>query len=281
MIIQDAMLVLKAYPTPTSEEVIASGIQLAGSLNCRISAFVPETLIQVPGSFLGNSLINISGMAALEMDKSKRNAATLIKLFRDLAERNGIQHEVIKERELAGRIPALTAEYARLKDLILLPVSQNDLVDQWDTETIIFNSARPVLLLPERATSPNASIDSIGVAWDYSRAAARAVADAMPILRLRKKVHVVIVLNEKDFDVTRKTHEIGAYLARHQVNVEVHGIDSAGQSIGEVLKDFANHHRLDLLVMGAYGHSRFREFVLGGATRSMIANPPVPLLLSH
>ncbi|RTL75732.1 MAG: universal stress protein [Bradyrhizobiaceae bacterium] len=281
MIIQDAMLVLKAYPTPTSEEVIASGIQLAGSLNCRISAFVPETLIQVPGSFLGNSLINISGMAALEMDKSKRNAATLIKLFRDLAERNGIQHEVIKERELAGRIPALTAEYARLKDLILLPVSQNDLVDQWDTETIIFNSARPVLLLPEQATSPNASIDSIGVAWDYSRAAARAVADAMPILRLAKKVHVVIVLNEKDFDVTRKTHEIGAYLARHQVNVEVHGIDSAGQSIGEVLKDFANHHRLDLLVMGAYGHSRFREFVLGGATRSMIANPPVPLLLSH
>jgi len=65
------------------------------------------------------------------------------------------------------------------------------------------------------------------------------------------------------------------------VNVEVHEIDSAGQSIGEVLKDFANHHRLDLLVMGAYGHSRFREFVLGGATRSMIANPPVPLLLSH
>lgn len=281
MIIQDAMLVLKAYPTPTSEAAIVSGIQLAGSLNCRISAFVPETLIQVPGSFLGNSLINISGMAALEMDKSKRNAAMLIKLFRDLAERNGIQHEVIKERELAGRIPALTAEYARLKDLILLPVSQNDFVDQWDTETIIFNSARPVLLLPERDTSTNTSIDSIGVAWDYSRAAARAVADAMPILRLAKKVHVVIALNEKNFNITRKTHEIGAYLARHQVNVEVHEIDSAGQSIGEVLKDFANHHRLDLLVMGAYGHSRFREFVLGGATRSMIANPPVPLLLSH
>jgi len=281
MIIQDAMLVLKAYPTPTSEEVIASGIQLAGSLNCRVSAFVPETLIQVPGSFLGNSLINISGMAALEMDKSKRNAAMLIKLFRELAEQNGMQHEVINERELAGRIPALTAEYARLKDLILLPVSQNDLVDQWDTETIIFNSARPVLLLPERNVFPNASLDSIGVAWDYSRAAARAVADAMPILRLSKRVHVAIVLNEKDFDITRKTHEIGSYLAGHHVNVEVHKIDSAGQSIGEVLKDFTNHHRLDLLVMGAYGHSRFREFILGGATRSMIAKPPVPLLLSH
>ncbi len=281
MIIQDAMLVLKAYPTPTSEEVIASGIQLAGSLNCRVSAFVPETLIQVPGSFLGNSLINISGMAALEMDKSKRNAAMLIKLFRDLADQNGIQHQVISERELAGRIPTLTAEYARLKDLILLPVSQNDLIDQWDTETIIFNSARPVLLLPERNVFPNASIDSIGVAWDYSRAAARAIADAMPILRLSKKVHVVVVLNEKNFDITRKTHEIGSYLAGHQVNVEVHKIDSAGQSIGEVLKDFANHHRLDLLVMGAYGHSRFREFILGGATRFMLADPPVPLLLSH
>lgn len=281
MIIQDAMLVLKTYPTPTSEQVIASGIQLAGSLNCSISAFVPETQIQVPGSLLGNSLINISGMAALEMDKSKRNAATLIKVFRDLAEQNRIRHEVIKERDFAGRIPALTAEYARLKDLILLPVSQNDPIDQWDTETIIFNSARPVLLLPEQNVLPNASIDSIGIAWDYSRAAARAIADAMPILRLSKKVHVVVALNEKDFDITRKTHEIGSYLAGHQVNVEVHEIDSAGQSIGDVLKDFVHHYKLDLLVMGAYGHSRFREFILGGATRSMIAKPPAPLLLSH
>ena len=210
MIIQDAMLVLKTYPTPTSEQVIASGIQLAGSLNCSISAFVPETQIQVPGSLLGNSLINISGMAALEMDKSKRNAATIIKAFRDLAEQNRIRHEVIKERDFAGRIPALTAEYARLKDLILLPVSQNDPIDQWDTETIIFNSARPVLLLPEQNVLPNASIDSIGIAWDYSRAAARAIADAMPILRLSKKVHVVVALNERDFDITRKTHEIGS-----------------------------------------------------------------------
>jgi len=281
VIIQDAMLVLKTYPTPTSEQVIASGIQLAGSLNCSISAFVPETQIQVPGSLLGNSLINISGMAALEMDKSKRNAATLIKVFRDLAEQNRIRHEVIKERDFAGRIPALTAEYARLKDLILLPVSQNDPIDQWDTETIIFNSARPVLLLPEQNVLPNASIDSIGIAWDYSRAAARAIADAMPILRLSKKVHVVVALNEKDFDITRKTHEIGSYLAGHQVNVEVHEIDSAGQSIGDVLKDFVHHYKLDLLVMGAYGHSRFREFILGGATRSMIAKPPAPLLLSH
>ncbi|MEH2512037.1 nucleotide-binding universal stress UspA family protein [Nitrobacteraceae bacterium AZCC 1564] len=281
MAIKDAMIALRTYPDPTTKDVIASAIDLAGLLDCRLSAFMPEILIRVPSTVLGNSLLDVSGLAAHEMGKSTRNATALQKVFRDLAEQNGLSYEVIEERAVEGEIPALTAEYARLKDLIILPVSTNDFIDQWDTETVIFNSARPVLLMPEGRTPAKASIGTVGVAWDYSRAAARALADAMPILEGAKTVNVVTVLNEKAFDITRKTHEIGAYLARHQVNAVIHEIDAAGRQIGEVLTDFANRLHLDLLVMGAYGHSRFREFVLGGATRSMLARPPVPLLLSH
>lgn len=280
MAIKDAMLVLRTYPTPTTNGFIVSGVGLAELLGCRISAFAPEIQIRVPSTPFGNVLIDIPGMAACEMGKSTQNAAALVKLCDQLAEQRGIPHEVIKERAAAGEIPLLIAEYGRLKDLIILPASGVDFVDQWDAETVIFNSARPVLIIPEeRAT--NASLKSVGVAWDYSRPAARAIADAMPILERAETVHVVTVLNEKVFDITRKTHEIGSYLARHGVNTEIHEIDAAGQQIGEVLEDFANNLRLDLLVMGAYGHSRLREFVLGGATRSMLAKPPVPLLLSH
>jgi nucleotide-binding universal stress UspA family protein len=94
-------------------------------------------------------------------------------------------------------------------------------------------------------------------------------------------VHVVTVLREKSFDVMRKTHDIGAYLARHDITASTHEIDAAGRPIGAVLGQFIGQHGIDLLVMGAYGQSRWREFVLGGATQSMLANPPIPLLLSH
>lgn len=281
MAIKNAMLALRTYPDPTTKDLIASAISLAGLLDCRLSAFAPEILIRVPGTLLGNSLLDISGLAAHEMGRSTHNATELKKIFRDLAELNGLSYEVIEERAVEGEIPALTAEYARLKDLIILPVSSDEFIDRWDTETVIFNSARPVLLMPEGRTPAKASISNVGVAWDYSRAAARAIADAMPILERAQTVNVVTVHNEKTFDITRKTHEIGAYLARHQVNAVIHEIDAAGRQIGEVLTDSANSLQLDLLVMGAYGHSRFREFVLGGATRSMLAKPPLPTLLSH
>lgn len=281
MAIKDAMLVLRTYPTPTTKEFIASAVGLAERLDCRISAFAPEIVIRVPSTLLGNALINISGMAASEMGKSAQNATVLAKICSQLADQRGVSHEVIKERAATAEIPALIAEYGRLKDLIILPAHADDFIDQWDTETVIFNSARPILLVPEQRISTDASMKSVGVAWDYSRSAARAIADAMPILERAETVHVVTVLNEKTFDVTRKTHDIGTYLARHGVKAELHEIDAAGRQIGKVLDDFVNRLRLDLLVMGAYGHSRFREFVLGGATRSMLAKPRVPLLLSH
>ncbi|WP_424628477.1 universal stress protein [Bradyrhizobium sp. SYSU BS000235] len=281
MAIKDAMLVLRTYPTPTTDGFIASSVGLAERLGCRISILAPEILIRLPSTFLGNVLIDIPGMAACEMGKSAQNASVLVNLCSQLAEKRGIPHEMIKERAPIGEISLLIAEYGRLKDLIILPALAGDFVDQWDREAVIFNSARPVVLMPEGRTLANAALKSVGVAWDYSRPAARAVADAMPILERAETVHVVTVLNEKVFDITRKTHEIGTYLARHNVNVEIHEIDAAGQHIGRVLEDFANKLHLDLLVMGAYAHSRLRELVLGGATRSMLAKPPVPLLLSH
>lgn len=281
MAIKDVMLVLRTYPTPTTKDFIASAIGLAAILDCRICAFAPEVLIRVPSTLLGNALMDISGMAACEMNKSTQNATNLAKFCSQVADQHGLPHELIKERATIGDIPALIAEYGRLKDLIILPAHIDDFVDQWDTETVIFDSARPVLLISEGRASKDASLKSVGVAWDYSRPAARAIADAMPILERAETVHVVTVQNEKTFDISRKTHEIGPYLARHGVNAELHEIDAAGQSIGQVLNEFSNSLRLDLLVMGAYGHSRFREFILGGATRSMITNPPIPVLLSH
>jgi nucleotide-binding universal stress UspA family protein len=119
------------------------------------------------------------------------------------------------------------------------------------------------------------------VAWDFSRPATRAVADAMPILEAAKRVCVLTVSNEKAIDTRRSGPELAKHLSRHGVEVVLDEIDAKGRGIGEVFEAHVSYRSADLLIMGAYGHSRIREFVLGGATRSMLARPPVPIFLSH
>jgi len=132
----------------------------------------------------------------------------------------------------------------------------------------------------ERALA-GARVHTIVVAWDFTRAAARAVADAMPILERANKVRIVTVTNEKLFDSKRSSEELAKNLSRHDVDVIVYRVDAAGRSIGNVLKREVADCSADLLVMGAYGHSRFSEFILGGATKSLLSKPPLPILFSH
>ena len=87
--------------------------------------------------------------------------------------------------------------------------------------------------------------------------------------------------NEKYFGSSRTTSELAVHLLRHGVNVAVDQVDAGGKAIGDVFTQFVIANKIDVLVMGAYGHSRLREFILGGATKSMMSKPPVPILLSH
>ena len=94
-------------------------------------------------------------------------------------------------------------------------------------------------------------------------------------------MRVVTVTNEKVIDAKRSGAELAKHLAHHGVEVVLDTVDAAGRSIGAVLETHVASNNADLLVMGAYGHSRIRDFVLGGATKSMLSQPPVPIFLSH
>ena len=89
------------------------------------------------------------------------------------------------------------------------------------------------------------------------------------------------VINEKALDTKRSGEELAKNLSRHGIDVVLDKVDAKGRAIGEVLESRTASQGADLLVMGAYGHSRWREFVLGGATRSLLSKPPLPILLSH
>lgn len=282
MSFEDVLVALTAYPEPTSVSAIDDSVALAVALGARISAISCEVRIQAPGSPLGTALLNVPAMVAAEVKKSATNAQNLLVAFQNAAEKNDVFQERILEKCLTSQVPDLLVDYARLRDLTIIPIPEADYVDRWYAESVIFGSGRPIIILPEKRTSKDPiALDRVVVAWDFSRQSARAVADALPILKKAKHVFVVTVSNEKVIDTKQSGVELAKYLARHGVDVVLDVVDAAGRSIGEVLEAQVARRNGDLLVMGAYGHSRFREFVLGGATRSMLDRPPVPVFLSH
>lgn len=203
----------------------------------------------------------------------------LLAAFEAAAQKFGVQREIILERCLTFEVPELLAEYARLRDLTIVPVPES--YDQWHAEAIVFGSGRPTLALPETPASKPVELNRVIVAWDFSRAAARAVSDGIPILEKAREVYVLTVTNEKVIPGKRSSSELAKNLSRHGIDVIVEEVDAAGRAIGDVLAAQIESRRADLLVMGAYGHSRLREFILGGATRSILTKPPIPVLFSH
>lgn len=282
MAFEDILVSLTTYPKQTQLSGIDDVVALAVALESHVSAIACEVRVPAPASPMGNVLLDVPALVSAELKKSATAAAQELAEFRKAADQKGVFQEVILEKCTTSELPALVTDYARLRDLTIIPMSDIDTVERWLAETLIFGSGRPTVVLPERPRwSKAVALSTVVVAWDFSRSSSRAVADALPILKKAKLVSVLTVTNEKVFSSGRSGAELAKYLARHGVNVVLDEVDAAGRDIAAV---FASHLTLrdaDLLVMGAYGHSRFREFVLGGATRGMLLRPPVPVFLSH
>lgn len=282
MAIKDVLLALTSYPDRTSDVAIRTAVAVAASLDARIAAIACETQVELPSTLLGDSLIDLSALAASEGKKSAQNVDAVLQTFSDIAIKIGLSWETIREKRTPAKIPQLFAEYARLRDLSIVPVPQEDFEAQWYLETIIFESGRPTLLIPDKwKREDQFKLGSVVVAWDFSRTAARAVADAIPLLQRAKNVYVLTVANEKKIDLRHSAVEIARHLANHGVAITVETVDVLNQAVGEVMQDYCIKQGADILVMGAYGHSRLREFVLGGATRHILSEPKLPIFMSH
>jgi nucleotide-binding universal stress UspA family protein len=277
MAFRDILLTLTSYPEPTPLSVVGEAVSLASQLGAHIAALSCEMHVQVPGHFMSGAVAGLPGVIAGEAAKSRRNAQDLLEAFEAAAAKAGVSSESILEKCKTFEAPDLLVEYARLRDLTIMPESN----DRWYAEAVMFGSGRPTLILPQTPRARGIGLGTVAVAWDFSRAAARAVSDAMPLLEKANKVRIVTVLNEKRLDSKHSAEELAKNLSRHGVEIVLDRVDAKGRPIGGVLEAYVASHELDLLVMGAYGHSRLREFVLGGATDSLLSKPPLPILFSH
>ena len=211
------------------------------------------------------------------------NAATaVIARFEESARRAGLsaQSRMIPT-SLAGAADVF-GRIARRFDLAVVGQAEPDTVAPQELiiEAALFESGRPVLVVPY-IQKQGLKLDRVLVCWDASRNAARAIADAMPFLRRSKAIDVIVVATERPKSDELPGADIAHHLARHELEVDLKRIVSGGTDVASTILSYAADSAADFIVMGGYGHSRLREFILGGATRGILSAMTVPTLMSH
>src|SRR5690606_4203296 len=170
---------------------------------------------------------------------------------------------------------------ARVNDVTILDAAEPEDKAQRDTiENVLFDSGRPALVIPR--TGGNAEPRRIAIAWDGSARAARAAADALPFLDRADSVFVVTVTGEKDLSRMAPGSDLATYLLRHGVcEPRLETLSAVDGDAAARLRKFVRDESVDMIVMGAFVHSRFRQAILGGVTRSLLDEVPAPLFMAH
>ncbi|MBB3351679.1 nucleotide-binding universal stress UspA family protein [Rhizobium sp. BK049] len=269
------LLPLLTYPDATSEIMIANAVMLARHLQATLTVYAVEITVPDVSNALSSLIIDAARMAREAGALSRRRASMLTQKAVDEANAASVD---LRVREIKLEEPFVVdalAEASRAYDLVLLELAG---LSRPIVEAVLFGSGRPLILYPPAPFGGR--IDRVAIAWDGSRAAARAAHDASVFLEQASKVCLLSVIDEKPV-----TYETGDYLIENLlksgVTAEALHLRTHGDPVGEVLQSKAFELRADLLVMGGFGHSRLREFVLGGATQAVLTSITLPVLLSH
>jgi nucleotide-binding universal stress UspA family protein len=240
-------------------------------------AFAYEPVI--PGSVMGGIPPEFLEAQRSESEKSARSA---IARFEQAAKRAGISSETrILSASVSGASDQL-GHIGRRFDIIVLgqPTRERPMPDEVIDEGVLFESGRPVIFVPF-IQKAGMKLDRVMVCWDGSRAATRAIADSLPFLKKAKQVEVVVIGSKPPKSDEISGADLGQHLARHGLKVDVKRITSPDIDVPSTILSYAADSSADLIIMGGYGHSRLREFVLGGATRGLLESMTVPVLMSH
>jgi nucleotide-binding universal stress UspA family protein len=222
-------------------------------------------------------------MIAQMRAESEKAASAAIERFDAAAKRSMVstEHRVLKATALAA--PTILSRLTRRFDVSVLIQSDPDGFDNDDMiETSLFESGRPMFVVPY-IQKEGLKLDHVVCCWDGSRAAARAINDALPLLTNAAQTDLLIVLNEKTQNSQNEIRgvDMAKHLARAGVKVEVETLPAADIDVASAILSYVADSSGTLIVMGGYGHSRLREVVLGGVTRDMLRSMTVPVFMSH
>src|SRR6202521_4827997 len=280
MAIKDILLPLVGVPSVAAVAAIDKCMAMAGHIGARITAVAVEEDILVRPKVMISADLDNSEVA--EAVRSVSDAHGLLKAFDAAATRFTVRNEQRLERLVTAGIVANVAVSARLKDLSLVPVKRYDDKSEKIVEGLIFESGRPILICPEEfATELAVTFDDVVIAWDHTAPAARAVADALPMLQAAANVRIITATDKTTPAEQESGTALVNHLAEHGIKATFETIKIEGSSVGKVFEAYVKANAIDLLIMGAYRHSRLNEIVWGGATKTVIGRPPCWVMMSH
>jgi nucleotide-binding universal stress UspA family protein len=254
-------------------------VSLASAFNAHLAgvAFVYDPIVPVSATgYIPGEVIE------RQQADNEADAKAAIGGFTEATRRAGLAAEPLTiSASLAGAGEQF-ARIARRFDLAVVGQAEPEVstVDDIIAETTLFESGRPLIIVPYIQKAP-VKLDRVMVCWDGGRPAARAIGDAMPLLVKAGKVEIVVVTNEPGKQDEIEGVDMGRHLARHGLKINVERIPRGDVDVADALLSHAADSGADFMVMGGYGHSRLRQFILGGVTRSLFRSMTIPVLMAH
>lgn len=262
-------------------EHLAATVQLAEAWSAHLNVLALGTDKIQPGAFYAGAgaIAMRHGMEdAIEEANAARDAATAV------LENTATTWDVFTAVSQMGALALTVRQQTALADLVVLPRPYGPGRTGEDvaiTEAALFSTRTPVLILPEACEPPNAP-QRIIIAWNQSPEALNAIRAAIPLMKASELVSIAII-DPPSHDTAQidPGMQLAEMLTRHGITCEVSILAKTMPRISDVLLRHASDQNADLIVMGAYGHSRMREAILGGATRDMLENCALPILMAH
>lgn len=272
-------LPLLTYPEPSCDALAPHAVALAAWIAGEVHALALNVDIPPVSNALSRLLLNVPEMIREAEAASRKHGERLL----HAVEKAGADKDVVvttgKVAAPLALVADLAAVHARYFDLAMVGWEAGNPTSRLAAESIIFGSGRPMVLLPDECELRD--LEHVGIAWDGGRAAARAVGDAMPFLERASRITVFTVLDEKPLGDKDTGERLAGGLRERGLRADRSMIEAGNLPVSDAIQQRAVEAGCGMLIMGAFGHSRLREFVLGGATEGVLGDALMPILLSH
>lgn len=266
------------HPAPTSLGTIDYACAMAQHFEAKLRVSSPRLSVKAPSNWLAGPML--AGMARQLEENAAIKGGELEAHISERALALGVPFQIDQVVEHWPATRDQSTWRGRTSDLCVLGLARDNAEHRLNIEEWLFGVGRPCVFYPNDAQS-DFSLDCVVVSWDFSKSAARAVGDALPLLRRASQVRIATVRGEKDIPVEDVKTPLINFLATHGVTSVGDDVELTGQTIGQAILAHANTVSANLVVMGAFGHSRMKEFLLGGATKEVLDSSTLPLFMSH
>ncbi|MCZ4093766.1 universal stress protein [Sinorhizobium psoraleae] len=272
--------ILTVIGVDNSDNDLQTAADLCGQQGAHLSVLVVAMAPPPPiGEYVSASTIWLE-----QRDRDRETLETAVEHARQIVSRTGNSFEIDGVYAEAGTADRDIGDRALYADLVLIgsSVLQHADLKRQVINGSLFQAMRPVMLIPGDKR-PSLRPNTVLLAWDSRAEAARAAREALEIMTTAAAVHVTLVDPEASSAKSGEEPgaDVAAYLIRHSINVTVDRLPSAGRPVASVLQQHAVDISADMIVMGAYGHSRVRELIFGGVTKTMLDDAAIPIFMAR